>query len=96
MKFVQIIEIKTSRFDDLEALHKQWLKDTEGIRTTLSERICEDRDNRGSYLIIVEFPSYEAAMANNDLPATNRISEGITSLADEPPVFRNLDIVIAN
>jgi quinol monooxygenase YgiN len=91
--FVQIIEIKTSRIEDLEALHEQWLADTEGVRTVMSERICQDRDNPGTYLLIVEFPSHEAAMANNDLPATNRIAQGIASLADEPPIFRNLDLV---
>jgi quinol monooxygenase YgiN len=93
MGFVQIIEIKTSRIDDLEALHEQWLADTEGVRTVASERICHDRDNPDTYLLIVEFPSHEAAMANNDLPATKRIAEGIASLADEPPIFRNLDLV---
>jgi quinol monooxygenase YgiN len=93
MGFVQIIEIKTSRIEDLEVLHEQYLADTEGTRTVLSERICQDRDNPGTYLIIVEFPSHEVAMANNDLPATNRIAEGIASLADEPPMFRNLDVV---
>lgn len=93
MGFVQIIELKTSRFDELEALHEQWLADTEGARTVLSERVCEDRDNPGTYLLIVEFPSYEAAMANNDLPATSRIAEGMSSLAEEPPQFRNLDLI---
>ncbi len=93
MGFVQIIELKTSRFEELDTLHEQWRADTEGTRTVVSERICRDRDNPGTYLIIVEFPSYEAAMANNALPATNRIAEGIAALADEPPEFRNLDLV---
>ena len=93
MGFVQIIELKTSRFGELEALHEQWRADTEGTRTAVSERICQDRDNPGTYLVIVEFPSHEAAMANNDLPATKRIAEGIAALADEPPLFRNLDLV---
>ena len=55
MGFVQIIEIKTSRFADLEALHERYLADTEGTRTVVSERICHDRDNPGTYVIIVEF-----------------------------------------
>ncbi len=93
MGFVQIIELKTERFDEVEALHEQWLADTEGTRTAVSERICRDRDDAGKYLIIVEFPSHEAAMANNDLPATSRIAEGFAAVADEPPVFRNLDLV---
>jgi quinol monooxygenase YgiN len=95
MEFVQIIEVKTSQFDELEALRQQWLKATEGTRTNSSELICQDRDNPGTYLLIIQFPSYEAAMANNDLPATQQISEGLAALAEEPPVFRNLDLVIA-
>lgn len=44
MGFIQILEIKTSDYDKLEAVHEQWLADTEGARTVLSERICRDRD----------------------------------------------------
>ena len=93
MGFVQIIEITTSRFDEVEALHEAWLADTEGERTTVSETICRDRDRPDTYLVIVEFPSHEAAMRNNELPATEKIAAGITELADRPPTFRDLDLV---
>ncbi len=96
MGFIQIIEISTSRFDELEALHEQWLRETEGKRTVVAERICRDRDDPDRYLMVVEFPSYEAAMENNGLDATTRIAEGMTALADEPPTFRNLDLVRAD
>jgi quinol monooxygenase YgiN len=93
MGFVQIIEITTSRFDEIEALHEAWLADTEGERTTLSETICRDRDRPDTYLVIVEFPSHEAAMRNNELPATEKIAAGMAELADQPPTFRDLDLV---
>ena len=96
MGFVQIIEITSSRFDEVEALHEQWLADTEGTRTAVSERMCRDRDDPEKFVIIVEFDSYEAAMANNDLPQTNRIAEGIAALSDGPPTFRNLDLIRAD
>ena len=32
--------------------------------------VCTDRDNEGTIVTVVEFPSYEAAMKNNDDPAT--------------------------
>ena len=70
MGFVQIIEVTTSRYDELEALHEQWLADTEGVRTVTAERVCRDRDRPDTYLVIVEFPSHEAALANNELAAT--------------------------
>ena len=93
MGFIQVMEIKTSKFDEFEALHEQWLAETEGLRTTVSERICHDRDRPGTYVVIVEFPSYDAAMKNNDLPGTAKIAAGMAALADEPVMFRNLDVV---
>jgi quinol monooxygenase YgiN len=93
MGYVQIIEFKTSRFDEVEALHEKWLAETAGERTTLSEHICRDRDQPDTYVLIVEFPSYEDAMKNNDLPATARIAEGMAALADAPLTFRNLDVI---
>lgn len=93
MGFVQILEIQTSNYEELEALHEQWLADTEGTRTVVSERICRDRDQPDTYLVIVEFPSYEEAMKNNDLPATSTIAAGMAALADQPPTFRNLDLI---
>jgi quinol monooxygenase YgiN len=93
MGFVQIIEMQTSRFDEIEALHETWLADTEGSRTTNGEMVVRDRDQPGRYLVIVEFPSYEAAQANNDLPATGRFAEQLGPLLDGPPTFHNLDLV---
>jgi hypothetical protein len=96
MGFIQIMEITTSDFDAFEALHEEWLADTEGTRTTVSEWMCQDRDRPGTYVVIVEFPTYEAAMANNDLPATAKIAAGIAAIADEPVTFRNLDLIRAD
>jgi quinol monooxygenase YgiN len=96
MGFIQLVEITTRRYDDLEALHEQWLAATEGTRTVVSERICRDRDRDDTYVIIVEFPSHAAAMANNDLPATATIAAGMAELADGPPTFRNLDLIRAD
>jgi quinol monooxygenase YgiN len=93
MGYVQIIEFKTTRFDEFEALHEKWLAETDGVRTTLSEHTCRDRDQPDTYVLIVEFPSYEEAMKNNDLPATARIAEGMAALADAPLTFRNFDLI---
>lgn len=93
MGFIQILEIKTSNYGEFEALHEQWLADTAGTRTVVSERICRDLDQPGSYVVIVEFASHEDAMKNNDLPATAAIAAGMAALADEPLTFRNLDLL---
>ena len=96
MKFIQVMEFTTSKYDELEALHEQWLADTEGQRTVSAEWICRDRDRPDTYVLIVEFPSHEAAMQNNDLPATAEIAAGMAELADSPPTFRNLDLLRAD
>ena len=91
--YMQLIEVGTDRFDELERLHEQWLADTLGERTTLQEWVCRDRDQADRYVVIVEFPSVEAAEVNNDLPATARIAEAMGKVATGGPSFRNLDVI---
>ena len=40
----------------------------------------------------MEFPSYEEAMANSDLPETASFAERLGHLCDGPVLFRNLDV----
>jgi quinol monooxygenase YgiN len=91
--YVQIIELRTRRFAEVEALHERWLAETEGERTTISETLVQDRDQPGRYLVIVEFASPEDAQTNNDLPATARFAEDLGPLLEAPPAFQNLDLV---
>ena len=93
MGFVQIIKLTTDRFAELEAAHEQWLAATEGQRTTTREVICTDRDNPNQYWIIVEFPDYDAAMRNSELPATQEIAAKMAALCTDAPQFINLDVV---
>jgi hypothetical protein len=93
MGFVQIIKATSSKFDELEAAHEEWLKDTEGQRTVTRELVCENSDKPGEYWIVVEFPSHEAAMRNNELPATSRIAQRMAELCDGEPEFLNLNLL---
>jgi hypothetical protein len=86
------MEYKTSRLDELLALADKWLAATEGQRTATAATVTADRDNPGTYVEIIEFPSYEAAMRNSELPATREISEEMAALTDGI-TFRNLDVV---
>jgi quinol monooxygenase YgiN len=92
MEFVQIMKLSTAGFDELEAAHQEWMRATEGERTVVRETVCENRDRPGEYWLIVEFPSFEAAMRNNELPATARIAEQLSALSDGEPEFVNLDV----
>ena len=93
MSFVQIFEFTTSRADELDPIFDQWLERTQGKRTATRVVQTQDRDRPNTYVQIVEFPSYEEAMANSELPETGEIAVRLAELADGPPTFRNLDAV---
>jgi quinol monooxygenase YgiN len=92
MAFIQIIEIETTRPEELEALVAEWQEQTAGKRTAQRGTMTRDRDRPNRYVQIVEFPSYEAAMANSELPETAQLSRKIAALCDGPLSFRNLDV----
>ena len=93
MTFVQIIEFETDRQDELEKLYREWLAATEGKRTVLHEYHTRDRDRPTHFVEIVEFPSYEQAMVNSDLPETRQIAERMRALCESEPKFVNLDVL---
>jgi hypothetical protein len=92
MRFLQVIEVSTTRPDEIEALADKWAADTAGRRTAQRGTFTADRDKPNTYIQIVEFPSYEAAMANSELPETAAFAQRLTELCDGPIVFRNLDV----
>lgn len=93
MAFVQIIEWRTKKIDEMRAVGEEWERATEGKRKAGRRIICEDRDQRGRYLTIVFFDSYEEAMENSSLPETEALSKRMMGLAEGPPTFYNLDVV---
>jgi hypothetical protein len=93
MTFVQIIEFDTDRQQELEGVMDEWLAATEGKRTMLHEFHTRDRENSSHFVDIVEFPSYEQAMVNSNLPETQRISDKMRALCKTEPRFMNLDVI---
>ncbi len=89
--FVQIIEFKTSRFDEVEQLAEDYNLNTSD-NTALSVTIAEDRDNPGTYFNIVQFDSYESAMKNSERPEVGQFAEAMAKICDGPPKFYNLDV----
>jgi hypothetical protein len=51
--------------------------------------LTEDRGRPGTYVRIVEFSSYEEAIAYSDMPETSEYAEPIAALCDGPSTFRN-------
>jgi hypothetical protein len=93
MSFIQIIEFTTSRADELNALLDEWLERTQGKRTATRALQARDQERADTYVQIVEFPSYEEAMANSALPETTELAGRLAELCDGSPSFRNLDVV---
>ncbi|NBE53723.1 ester cyclase [Streptomyces boluensis] len=93
MTFVQVIDCRTSRFDEMNRLMDTWVEQTKGKRTATHNLIGKDRSDNSHFIEIVEFPSYEEAMRNSKLPETDRIFQEMVALCDEMPTFTDLDIV---
>jgi hypothetical protein len=92
VKFVQIIEYRSSRFDEMQKVAAEWEaagSDAGPGRVV----ICADRDDPGRYLNIVFFDSYEQAMENSAKAETGEFAQRMMALADGPPTFHNLDVV---
>ncbi|MGW2938535.1 ester cyclase [Streptomyces sp. NPDC001156] len=93
MTFVQLIDCKTSRFDEMNQLVDTWLEQTGGKRSARHSLIGKDRSDASHFVEIVEFPSYEYAMRTSRLPETDQIFRDMTALCDGMPTFTDLDVV---
>ena len=93
MAFIQIIELVTKRPDAVEALIDEWRSATEGRRTAQRGTFTRDRERPDTFVQVVEFPSYEDAMANSDLPETAAFASRLAELCEGPIAFRNLDVL---
>jgi hypothetical protein len=93
MAFVQLIECRTNKAEEMNRLMDSWVEATEGKRTATHSIVGQDRDDSHHIVEIVEFPSYEKAMANSEMPETGRIYQEMVTLCEEPPRFTNLDVL---
>jgi hypothetical protein len=90
--FVQLIEFRTHRIDDFGATVRQWEQAIGSARTARWAITGADRDHADSYVQIIEFPSYEAAMSNSNHPATSEFASQLSKLCDGEPTFHNIDV----
>ena len=93
--FVQIIDFRTSRIDEVQALGDAYVaaRVAEGGTRVVRAVVTADRDDPGRYLNIVEFDSYDAAMENSARPETDAFATQLAALCDGPPRFLNLDVL---
>jgi hypothetical protein len=94
-RFVQIIEFKTSRISEIEALGNEMRaqREADGASSVRRGTFTADRDRPGYYVNIIEFDSYESAMENSNRPETSDFAAQMAKLCDGPPKFYNLDVM---
>ena len=93
MGFVQIIEFRTSKIDEVRKVGDEFEAAVGDDGTARRVLICEDKDSPGRYFNIVFFDSYDDAMKNSNLPGTQETSAKMMALSDGPPTFYNLDVI---
>ena len=93
MGFVQIIDFRTSKYDEMRKIGEEWEAAARTQNKARRRVMCEDRDNPGRYLNIVFFDSYESAMDNSNDPITQEFSQRMMALGDGQPTFYNLDVL---
>jgi hypothetical protein len=90
--FLQLIEFRTRHLDEFDATVARWAEAIGAARTARWGVTGTDRDQPDTYLQIVEFPDYAAAMANSEHPATGEFADRLAKLCEGAPGFRNLDV----
>lgn len=86
--FIQVIQGKTSRQDEMRALAESWR--TEGSVGSVgylggTHGVTDD----GDYLGVIRFTSREDAMANSARPETGAFAEKMSALMDGPVSFHD-------
>ena len=93
MAFIQIIDFRTSKFEEGKKLVEEYRAKTQGKRTATGGILCKDRDQADRYLNLVFFDSYESAMENSNMPETGELAQKLAALTDGTPNFVNLDVI---
>jgi hypothetical protein len=93
MEFIQIIECRTDRFDELTRLEDEWRAATEGKRTLRRTIVTRDRNDPSRHLVFAFFDSYDSAMVNSDLPETAEFGQKQQAVLTAPMTFQDLDVL---
>lgn len=93
MAFVQIMECRTTKPDEIQAMDDEWEKATTDKRTVRRSILTQDRNDPNRYVILAFFDSYESAMENSNLPETQEFAERYNKLLDAPMVFHDLEVI---
>ena len=90
---MQIIQWKTSRIDEVEAMSEEYRKGRDATTGPSRVLVLADRDQPGTYYTVAQFASADAAEANNGRPETEAFAKKMAELCDGPPTFHNTDVL---
>jgi hypothetical protein len=91
--FIQIIQGKCTRQDELHTLLDEWRRDLSGGATGWLGGTYGFTDD-DQFLAVVRFESRETAMANSNRPEQSEWAERMTALMDGPLEFHDCDDVM--
>lgn len=95
MTFIQLIDYETDRATEIdEAMRTAMSQDANNAGFIRLEQ-TQDHDNPRHFVTIVEFPSFEAAMANSNRPETDAMAQQLAGMCTSGPRFANLDVQLA-
>jgi hypothetical protein len=90
--FVQLVEFATDRIGEWEPIQERLVKALGPDRPMRWSVLTQDRGRPGTYVALVEFPSYDAAMANSADAATSTWFAELSAVCTTAPTFRDLDV----
>jgi hypothetical protein len=91
MSFIQIIDYETDQPAEIDARMREQMQSMgEAMYTRLDQ--TQDQDNPRHFMTIVEFPSYEVAMENNNRPEIDQMARELAAMCTSGPSYSNLDV----
>lgn len=93
MAFVQLMEYRTSKPEEVKRVTEEWESATRGTRTARRVVTLKHHDEPDRYCEMVFFDSYDAAMENSKLPQTQDFANQHQRLVDGDVDYTDLDVV---
>jgi hypothetical protein len=93
MAFVQIASYETSSPEELDDARQCWLEATEGVRAPHRRLLLKDRDVDGRFVEVTLYDSFEDAMHNAMLPATEVLLAHAARDAEREVHVTRLDVI---
>ena len=90
--FLQLIEFHTPELGRFQAVAEEWRERIGDEATARWAVIGADKDRPDTYIEVVAFPDYAAAMRNNDHPVTSDFAKRMQEATEGEAHFRNLDV----